>query len=384
MDRTIILKLNIPTDTQLEVLHQTQQQFTTNFNQLCAFGWQNQLRNHVKLQRTCYYQLRQAFPTLPSQLVIAATHKSAEALKSAASRLKNGRKAKQPHSQRCAVRYDARTYWVKWDTHQLSLATTQGRLVFSFDIPPYAHKYLATKPPTASADLIYKKGQFWLHVVISLPDVPYTANGQVIGTDLGQKRPAVTSQRKFLGKRHWAEVDRKYFRIRRKLQSKGTKSAKRHLKQLAGRQQRFHRDCDHTLSKRIVQSVNSGAIIVIENLTHIRNRAKTRHGESRRRLHGWSFAQFRAFLTYKAEERGMRVVAIDPRYTSQTCSRCGYRSKANRRSQSEFRCGKCNYQLNADLNASYNIRDKHLASVGTPDASGLQSISLMCQPALVG
>ena len=122
-----------------------------------------------------------------------------------------------------------------------------------------------------------------------------------------------------------------------------------------------------------MQSVSSGATIVIENLTHLRSRAKTRHGENRRRLHGWSFAQFRAFLTYKAAERGMRVVAIDPRYTSQTCSKCGYRSKANRRSQSVFWCRQCNYQLNADLNASYNIRDKHLAS-------GRKALSLTCQP----
>jgi IS605 OrfB family transposase len=164
----------------------------------------------------------------------------------------------------------------------------------------------------------------------------------------------------------------------------GTKSAKRHLKKLAGRQQRFHRDCDHVLSKRIVQSVSSGATIVIEDLTHIRSRAKTKKGESSRRLHGWNFAQLRAFLSYKAEERGMRVTVIDPRYTSQTCSKCGYRSKANRRSQSVFKCRKCGYQLNADLNASYNIRDKHLASVGTSDTSGLQSISLSYQPASVG
>jgi predicted transposase len=124
MDRTITLKLNTPTKTQLEVLHQTQTQFTHSFNQLCAVGWENQLRNHVKLHRACYYALRQQFPQLPSQLVIAATHKSAEALKSAASHLKNDRKASQPHSQRCAVRYDARTYWVKWDTQLVSLATT--------------------------------------------------------------------------------------------------------------------------------------------------------------------------------------------------------------------------------------------------------------------
>ena len=67
----------------------------------------------------------------------------------------------------------------------------------------------------------------------------------------------------------------------------------------------------------------------------------------------------------------MRVVAIDPRHTSQKCAKCGYQSRSNRKTQALFLCKGCGYQLNADLNASYNIRSKHLASVGIAFAGGL-------------
>ena len=251
-------------------------------------------------------------------------------------------------------------------------------MVIGFTTPKYATKYVGL--PFDTADLIYRKGSFWLHVVVSVPEFDFLNSGETIGIDLGLTHPAVTSKRKFLGSRHWKEVDRRYFRSQRVLQSKGTKSAKRHLRKLAGKRMRFRRDCDHVLSKRIVQSAASGATIVIENLTEIRSRARLRKGEGQRRLHSWSFAQLRSFLTYKAEEAGMKVVAIDPRHSSQTCSRCGYQSRSNRTKQSRFLCKECFYQLNADLNASYNIRDKHLASLGISLAGGPQSMGLSHPP----
>jgi transposase len=99
-----------------------------------------------------------------------------------------------------------------------------------------------------------------------------------------------------------------------------------------------------------------------------------KHTETQRRLHSWSFAQFHSFLSYKAQERGIQVVKIDPRHTSQTCSKCGYQARNNRRSQSLFLCRQCGYCLNADLNASYNIRNKYVASLadfGTSLVGGL-------------
>ena len=104
---------------------------------------------------------------------------------------------------------------------------------------------------------------------------------------------------------------------------------------------------------------------------------KNKTVENKRRLHSWSFAQLYSFLEYKAEARGIEVVKVDPRHTSQTCSRCGYQHRSNRRSQSLFLCRQCGYQLNADYNAAKNIREKYiasLASLGTSLPGGSQSI----------
>jgi transposase len=65
------------------------------------------------------------------------------------------------------------------------------------------------------------------------------------------------------------------------------------------------------------------------------------------------------------------VVAVDPRHTSQACSRCGHTARNNRRSRGRFVCRKCGFELHADLNASRNIAAKYHASVAIRDAGGL-------------
>jgi putative transposase len=378
MQRTIKLKLNT-TQAHEQALKQTLSEFTQAFNFVCEYGWANSEKNGVKLHHATYYTLKELCKGLVSDLIVQARMKATEAVKSAFARKKSGRKATQPRSSLCPARYNIHTYKLNWQTSTVNLATSPGnRLVIGFTTPEYNSKYVGL--PVDTADLIHRKGSFWLHVVVTVPEIEFCDSGETIGVDLGLTHPAVTSKRTFLGSSHWKEVDRRYFRIQRVLQSKGTKSSKRHLRKLAGKKMRFRRDCDHVLSKRIVQSAASGATIVIENLTEIRSRARLRKGEGQRRLHSWSFAQLRSFLEYKAEEAGMKVVAIDPRHTSQTCSRCGFQSRSNRTKQSRFLCKECAYQLNADLNASYNIRDKHLATLGMSLGSGPQSMGLSHPP----
>ena len=60
--------------------------------------------------------------------------------------------------------------------------------------------------------------------------------------------------------------------------------------------------------------------------------------------------KFEELLKYKTQ-----VIKVNPAYTSQECSNCGYINKENRKSQSQFNCLKCNYKENADLNASKTI-----------------------------
>jgi putative transposase len=97
---------------------------------------------------------------------------------------------------------------------------------------------------------------------------------------------------------------------------------------------------------------------------------------NKRKLHSWSFAQLYDFTTYKAQERGIHVERIDPRHTSQMCSQCGHQARNNRRSQSLFLCRKCGYQLNADLNAAQNIREKYLASLAQDGTSALSGLAV--------
>ncbi|MER3556427.1 MAG: hypothetical protein C4331_19395 [Meiothermus sp.] len=78
------------------------------------------------------------------------------------------------------------------------------------------------------------------------------------------------------------------------------------------------------------------------------------------------------------------MVGVDPRQTSQRCSRCGHTHRSIRRSQSRFLCRACGFELNVDLNAARNIAWKYLASGGIPAAGGPPSTGLSCQPAQTG
>jgi putative transposase len=407
MDRTVRVQLH-PTPEQAAALQETLRQFTAAFNQVCAYGWQHQEKNGVKLHHALYYDLKAACPRLVSDHLIQARVKATEALRSAftwkqkheATYQKKVAEAKKlgkplpkfkpvkcPQSMLCPVRYNVHTYSLNWTKQEVNLATTAGRVRIPFTVPHFSARYAGH--PIATADLIYRKGKWWLRIVVSVLEPMLSKDETVIGIDLGLNRPAVTSKPQFLGSPYWKEVDRRYFRLRRKLQSNGSKSAKRHLKRLSRRQARFHRDCDHVLSKRIVQNAPPGSTLVFENLTHIRETSKRGRGKknknvaNKRKLHSWSFAQLYDFTVYKAQERGIRVERIDPRHTSQTCHRCGHQARNNRRSQSLFLCRKCHYCLNADLNAAKNIREKYLTSLadfGISLVGRLSSSRLSCPP----
>lgn len=72
-------------------------------------------------------------------------------------------------------------------------------------------------------------------------------------------------------------------------------------------------------------------------------------------LKHWTYYDLQSKIIYKAEEKGIRVVKVNPKCTSLRCSECGYISKKNRKSQAEFFCIKCEYHPDADYNAARNL-----------------------------
>jgi IS605 OrfB family transposase len=409
MDRTITVQLK-PTPEQARSLKTTLEQHTACFNAVAHEGFTTACSNGVELHKRTYYPLRAHYPDLPAQLVCAARVKATEAVKSALTWKgkkeqaypKKVEKAKKqgkaipafkpvrcPQSECACIRYDQRSSWVKWGTMTCSLATVSGRIELPFTVPPHLQHYVGYH--VCSADLCYRKGRYTLHIVVTIPEPVIAPTMTVVGVDLGLNRPAVTSARQFLGQKRWKEQERRTFRLKRKLQAKGTRSAKRHLKKLSGKQFRRRRDHDHVLSKRLVQNTLPGATIVLENLKNIRDTSKMGRGkkdskkrDNKRRLHSWSFAQLYCFVEYKAQAHGIRVVKIDPRHTSQTCSKCGHQARNNRRSQSVFHCRSCGYQLNADLNAAQNIREKYLASLAQDGIAVLSGFAVKEPLASIG
>lgn len=367
MQRTIRLRLQ-PSPAQALALTETSRQFTSAFNMAALMGWDAEIGNATKLHYLVYYPVKAAHPTLVSDLINQARVKAAEAVRSALTLKRNGRHFGQPRSVVCPPRLNKHTYRLDWESQTVRLSTTSGRQTLRFAVPDYAQKYIGGS--SDSADLIFRGGLWWLHAVVTVPTPEITPTDDVVGVDLGLAQPAVTSNGRFLGKKAWRSLEARRFKHRRALQAKGTKSALRRLKMMRRAQARFRRDCDHVLSKRIVQATSPGGTIVLENLTNIRKRVTVRHGQQARRVHGWSFDQIRSFVEYKAEERGCTVVAVDPRHTSQRCPSCGHTARNNRRSRAWFICRKCGYQLHADLVGARNVAAKYHADPGTPGIGG--------------
>jgi len=265
----------------------------------------------------------------------------------------------------CSIRYDACSFNIWFDRNECSILTINGRIKCQFKIADCFRPYLTWK--RYSAELFIKNNKVFLNIVFKKEtnDIQISQNPIITGIDRGINQIAVCSNNKFY-RNNIKKVIRRNRRIRSKLQSCGSKSAKRHLKRLSLKENRFRRDMNHKISKQIVQSVPENSIIVLEDLKHIRKSIKS-NKTGRRELNNWAFYQLEQFLTYKAQSKNILIDYIDPRYTSQKCSCCGYIDRKNRQYTSLFKCKKCNFTLNADLNASRNIELNYRDSKGYPE-----------------
>jgi putative transposase len=367
MKQTMLLKL-APMPEQHAALLRTLEAFNAACNAIAALAFAEHTANKIELQKLVYYDVRQQFG-LSAQMTIRAIAKVAEAYK-------RDRKIKPSFRPHGAMTYDERILsFPRLD--RVSLLTLDGRVEMPFRIGPYQAARMDRI--RGQADLLYRKSTdtFFLAVTIDSPEPAPDEASEFLGVDLGIVNIATTSDGEFVNQgtgpihMHVNTARARYAQMRRKLQKKGTKSAKRLLRKRSGREQRFARDVNHCISKAIVSTAKgTGRGIALENLTHIRTRTTVRKS-AKRVLHSWAFFQLRAFIAYKAAAAGVRVVLVDPRNTSRTCHQCGHIDKASRKSQARFLCTSCGYACHADVNAAVNISVRGRAAVIPPDAAPL-------------
>jgi putative transposase len=221
------------------------------------------------------------------------------------------------------------------------------------------------------AKLWYDKPRKQFYLLVSLEveiaDPTPETHQQVVGIDVGQRYLAVVATSNntttfYSGKAIRAKADH-YGRLRKRLQKKGTRSATRRLVVISGRERRLKQDCNHLISRRIVDA-HPHSIIGLEQLTDIRERTKRRKGKTaskkqrraNRHASKWAFAELHSYIAYKAALGGSMTINVDAHYTSQACPMCGYTSKANRPDKGLlFLCQCCHYSLHADLVGARNV-----------------------------
>lgn len=86
-------------------------------------------------------------------------------------------------------------------------------------------------------------------------------------------------------------------------------------------------------------------------------------------LRHWTYYDLQQKIEAKAKENGIRILKIDPSYTSQRCSKCGHIDSSNRPSQAVFCCTKCGFKANADFNASQNLSIPNIDRIIKEDLS---------------
>lgn len=329
------------------------------FADACNFANQTvkpSVTSKTTIQNLVYAQLRENFGLSANQAVRACArvgaNRKTEKLK--------GKPVKEYRPT--SADYDARIFAFREKDWTVSLTLLGGREHIKLDVGNYQRGKLKESKPTSAQLCKHHDGSYYIHIQLTDTAPDPIKSDKVIGVDFGRREIAKTSTNKSWNGKPLNQVRDKFSNARASIQakaSKGTRSSRRScrklLKRLSGKERRFQAWLNHSISAAIIREAKSlNAIVAIEDLTGIRERTnqQPRSKTERRRSNSWAFYQLRQFLEYKGIRDGVEVVAVSPRYTSQTCHRCLH---IGLRSEKTFKCGHCGWHGDADLNGAMNI-----------------------------
>lgn len=246
---------------------------------------------------------------------------------------------------------------------KVSINTLGKRISCQFTVPEPMKKFLDGTWKFGTAKLVKLKGIWYLHIAATkeVPDFSRDGVTQVVGIDRGLRfletiydsgqKTTFENGRQVLSKR------KKFDAARSQLQSRGTKSARRALKRISGRENRWMADVNHQLSKALVTKYGPGTLFVLEDLEKVSSDKKNFHSKNQTHdLRNWAFYDLETKLTYKAHELGCEVLKADPSYTSQRCPHCGRIRKENRDHKTHsYHCDRCGFTTNDDRVGAMNI-----------------------------
>src|SRR5690554_4038566 len=270
MKMTLKIKL-LPTDEQAALLLQTIREANAACGAISEVAWQEKIFNKIKLHHQVYHPLRSTCK-LSSQMLIRSIAKVCDAYAL-------DKKTKRKFKPLGAIAYDARIMTYK-PNNVVSLWCLGGRQKINFVCHKPEHFALIK----GEADLVYKKGKFFLCQTIEVPPEETKGVDDFIGCDFGITDIVVTSD----SVKHPADGLNTYREHRQKVRSSirtkadnSKRSTKRNCrklsKRLQGKERTHARTVNNTIAKAIILTAKqSGKGVAIEDLTKIRFTSKRR------------------------------------------------------------------------------------------------------------
>ena len=262
---------------------------------------------------------------------------------------------------------DTNTFVIKW-VNKIEFKVILGQKD-NIELSHTLHKIINKEYTLGQCTFEFdKNNKLLLALNINIPDNLISNNkeiipGRVLGVDLGVKVPAMiclndnTFIKKSIGSYDEFFKVRSQFKARRERlykqlkSSNGGKETKHKLKsimQFRDKEKKFARTYNHFLSKNIIEFTPKYKCETI-NLE-----ALNKKGFDNNLLGKSEYYQLQNMIEYKVQRAGIKVKYVDPAFTSQTCSKCGYVDKENRLEQEKFECRSCGFTINADHNAAIN------------------------------
>ena len=263
-------------------------------------------------------------------------------------------------------------------TDRFSVGTLHGRIKVDYAKSNMEQYFDKSIYRFGAANVVYKHGKFFLHISVSyeVEECNLSDICNVVGIDRGINFVVATYDSKhksgFVSGRAIKQKRAHHSKLRKELQKRQTPSARRRLKAIGQRENRWMQDVNHCISKALVESNPKHTLFVLEDLTGIRNVTERVKTKDRYVSVSWSFFDLEQKLIYKAKQNQSTVIKVDPRYTSQCCPVCGHIEKSNRNKKIHlFTCKNCGYKSNDDRIGAMNLYHmgiSYLKEAQVPDA----------------
>lgn len=360
MELTVTAKIKLnPTHEQTELLLETGRAFCRACNYVSDIVFETHELSQIKLQKLVYSNLRTLY-NMPSQMACNIVRQV----------IGSYRTINTNQNEWIKPTYKHNGYTLSWNRDYsltadcFSVNTLQGRMKLSYEIVGM-EKYFDGVWIFGAAKAVNKHGKWYLHISMS-KEVEQLNNNDVcnvVGVDLGINFTATAYDSNgktiFYSGKHIKQKRGHYKKIRQQLQKRQTSSARSRLKAIGSRENRWINDVNHCISKALIDINPQNTAFVVEDLTDIRSVTERIHLKDRYISVSWAFYDLRQKLEYKSKLNYDSVIVVSPKYTSQTCPKCGHTEKANRDKKKHiFKCKNCGYTSNDDRIGAMNLHRK--------------------------